>query len=164
MDVRRVVRLDRCAELHVDRVDLTQDLLRLRLLRAHGRISRRARSGDQRPRNRYEKNLRVSFPRIGHQRENSNKLAHRRGPVRHKWRTLATGSDERNQAFKPKSAENVLEPYVTKSAQPGKRQLDGTVLASSAVRGRRETRRAPALVVAVGLVLTLALPGAGGAD
>jgi len=70
----------------------------------------------------------------------------------------------RNQAFKPKSAENVLEPDVTKSAHAGKPWLDGTVLASGPVRGRRETRRAPALVVAVGLVLTLALPGAGGAD
>jgi 3D (Asp-Asp-Asp) domain-containing protein len=32
------------------------------------------------------------------------------------------------------------------------------------VRGRRETRRAPAVIFAVGLVLALALPGAGGAD
>jgi 3D (Asp-Asp-Asp) domain-containing protein len=38
------------------------------------------------------------------------------------------------------------------------------VLASATVRGRRETRRAPALIVAAGLVLALALPGAGGAD
>ena len=38
------------------------------------------------------------------------------------------------------------------------------MLASATVRGRRETRRAPALIVAAGLVLTLALPGAGGAD
>jgi 3D (Asp-Asp-Asp) domain-containing protein/predicted nucleic acid-binding Zn-ribbon protein len=38
------------------------------------------------------------------------------------------------------------------------------VLASRPVRGRRETRRAPALIVAAGLVLTLALPGAVGAD
>src|SRR5690348_7905984 len=41
---------------------------------------------------------------------------------------------------------------------------DRTVLASRPVRGRRETRRAPALIVAAGLVLTLALPGAVGAD
>jgi 3D (Asp-Asp-Asp) domain-containing protein len=32
------------------------------------------------------------------------------------------------------------------------------------VRGRRETRRAPALILAAGLLLALALPGAGGAD
>ena len=32
------------------------------------------------------------------------------------------------------------------------------------MRGRRETRRAPALVLAAGLLLALALPGAGGAD
>jgi 3D (Asp-Asp-Asp) domain-containing protein len=38
------------------------------------------------------------------------------------------------------------------------------VLASATVRGRRETRRAPALIVAAGLALALALPGAGGAD
>ena len=38
------------------------------------------------------------------------------------------------------------------------------MVASATVRGRRETRRAPALFVAAGLVLALALPGAGGAD
>ena len=38
------------------------------------------------------------------------------------------------------------------------------MLASATVRGRRETRRAPALFVATGLVLALALPGAGGAN
>jgi 3D (Asp-Asp-Asp) domain-containing protein/cell division protein ZapA (FtsZ GTPase activity inhibitor) len=38
------------------------------------------------------------------------------------------------------------------------------VLASAAVRGRRETCRAPALILAAGLILALALPGAGGAD
>jgi len=38
------------------------------------------------------------------------------------------------------------------------------VLASAAVRGRRETRRAPALISAAGLLLALVLPGAGGAN
>ena len=38
------------------------------------------------------------------------------------------------------------------------------MLASEPVRGRRETRRAPVVVVLAGLVIGLALPGAGGAD
>ena len=38
------------------------------------------------------------------------------------------------------------------------------MLASAAVRGRRETRRAPALISAAGLLLALVLPGAGGAN
>lgn len=58
----------------------------------------------------------------------------------------------------------MLDPDVTKSLKAGNTSVDGTVLASRPVRGRRETRRAPALMVAAGLVLTLALPGAVGAD
>jgi hypothetical protein len=66
MDVRVVVRLDRGAELDVDRVDLTQDLLRLSLFRRNGRVGRRACSGNQRRRNCHEKNERLWFPRIRH--------------------------------------------------------------------------------------------------
>jgi 3D (Asp-Asp-Asp) domain-containing protein len=58
----------------------------------------------------------------------------------------------------------VLEPDVTNFTEAGISSCDDPVLASRPVRGRRETRRAPALIVAAGLVLALALPGAVGAD
>ena len=69
MDGRVVVRLDRRAELHVDRVDLAQDVLGLSLLRRNGWIRGRAADGHERRRYCHEESLRLSFPRICHQQE-----------------------------------------------------------------------------------------------
>jgi hypothetical protein len=113
-DVREVVGLDGRPETVVDLLDLGQHVMRLCLLGGDrpGRRVRRCRRTQQcengragkartasyhRRRKRTPKanvkRLRLSFPAAGHQHaEDPGRRAHRRGPVRHKWRTLATSS------------------------------------------------------------------------
>jgi hypothetical protein len=61
---REVVRLNRPAQVDVDLVDLTQDTLRLRLLRSdRARVAGRAGGGQQGDREGDEKRLRLPNPR-----------------------------------------------------------------------------------------------------
>src|SRR5690349_7258898 len=94
LDRRLVVRLDRRAEIDIDRVDLGEHLLRLRLLRGD-RTGVGSRSGNcgKCGRNCNKERLRLSFPADSHCWAAGGKTGAPGGPVRHKSGTLTMTSD-----------------------------------------------------------------------
>ena len=153
LDVGEVVRLDRRTEAAIDLIDLRENLLRLGLLRLDARVRR---SGCRRNHcygNGDEERLRLSSPPAGQSRGSVRSTAHRRGPVRHKWGTLATSSDVCNR-FPSLKVPNSHSGWTAQS--PG-------LLVSRPVRWRRESRLALGLLLGVGLLLCAALTGARGA-
>src|SRR5438477_468674 len=104
--VGEVVRLDRAVEVAVDLLNLSEDLLRLRLLRRDGPGIRARRRRDAERRYAADERLRLSSPANGHQLGRSGtKGACRRGPVRtssapyQRLRTSATAFRAENYPF-----------------------------------------------------------------
>ena len=136
-DVREVVGLDGRTETVVDLLDLGQHMLRLCLLGGdrpgrgvrgcrrtqqceNGRTGEAGTASNHRRRKRTPKanaeRLRLSFPAAGHQHaEDPGRRAHRRGPVRHKWGTLAASSDVCNRFPSLKVTISPMCEYRTKS-------------------------------------------------